>query len=172
MTVPLIQRYISTSSSGKHNQQQDLEAAFDEFMKYKIRVPVCGIVMLNQTWDKVSLLFEAVTSVARRLIWTAKYQCLLVKGWKSSAAWGFPKGKINQQESERDCAVREVLEETGYDCGHFLKPVSKDFMELTMREQKIRLYIVSGVDEGTHFETLTRKEISVSTSDFFIVITI
>lgn len=55
MTVPLIQRYISTSSSGKQNQQQDLEAAFDEFMKYKIRVPVCGIVMLNQTWDKVRL---------------------------------------------------------------------------------------------------------------------
>jgi mRNA-decapping enzyme subunit 2 len=52
MTVPLIQRYISTSSSGKQNQQ-DLEAAFDEFMKYKTRVPVCGVVMLNKNWDKV-----------------------------------------------------------------------------------------------------------------------
>lgn len=31
-----------------------------------------------------------------------------------------------------------------------------------MREQKIRLYIVPGVDESTQFETLTRKEISVS----------
>lgn len=31
-----------------------------------------------------------------------------------------------------------------------------------MREQKIRLYIVPGIDEETHFETLTRKEISVS----------
>lgn len=92
-------------------------------------------------------------------------QCVLVKGWKSSAAWGFPKGKINQQESERDCAVREVLEETGFDCDSLLAPDSSDFMELTMREQKIRLYIVPGVDEGTHFETLTRKEISVSGMD-------
>lgn len=30
-----------------------------------------------------------------------------------------------------------------------------------MREQKIKLYIVPSVDESTHFETLTRKEISV-----------
>lgn len=51
MTVPLIQRYISASST-KQNQQ-DLEAAFDEFLKYKTRVPVCGVVMLNGTWDKV-----------------------------------------------------------------------------------------------------------------------
>lgn len=51
MTVPLIQRYISASST-KQNQQ-DLEAAFDEFLKYKTRVPVCGVVMLNRAWDKV-----------------------------------------------------------------------------------------------------------------------
>lgn len=89
-------------------------------------------------------------------------QCLLVKGWKSSASWGFPKGKINQLESERDCAVREVYEETGFDCGHLLPHDSADYMELTMREQKIRLYIVPGVHPDTHFETLTRKEISVS----------
>ena len=55
LTVPLIQRYISTSSGQKN--QQDLEAAFDEFMKYKTRVPVCGVVMLNHAWDKVSTVF-------------------------------------------------------------------------------------------------------------------
>jgi mRNA-decapping enzyme subunit 2 len=99
---------------------------------------------------------------------TMPLQCVLVKGWKSSAAWGFPKGKINQQESERDCAVREVLEETGFDCDSLLESTSSDFMELTMREQKIRLYIVPGVDESTQFETLTRKEISVSTLSTFM----
>jgi mRNA-decapping enzyme subunit 2 len=95
------------------------------------------------------------------MLWMTLIQCVLVKGWKSSAAWGFPKGKINQQESERDCAVREVLEETGFDCDSLLEADSSDFMELTMREQKIRLYIVPGLDETTHFETMTRKEISV-----------
>lgn len=133
MIVPLIQRYI-TGGSG----QQDLEAAFDEFLKYKTRVPVCGAILLAEDWNK----------------------CLLVKGWKSSAAWGFPKGKINQNEPERDCAIREVLEETGYDCTPLLPEDSKDYMDLTMREQRLRLYIVPGVKESTKFETLTRKEIS------------
>ncbi|KAJ1032486.1 hypothetical protein NDA16_000510 [Ustilago loliicola] len=133
MIVPLIQRYI-TGGSG----QQDLEAAFDEFLKYKTRVPVCGAILLTEDWNK----------------------CLLVKGWKSSAAWGFPKGKINQNEPERDCAIREVLEETGYDCSSLLSEDSNDYLDLTMREQRIRLYIVPGVKESTKFETLTRKEIS------------
>lgn len=49
LTVPLIRRYITGSGAG----QQDLEAAFDEFLKYKTRVPVCGAVLLAQGWDKV-----------------------------------------------------------------------------------------------------------------------
>jgi mRNA-decapping enzyme subunit 2 len=134
LTVPLIQKYIATSSSN----QQGLDVAFDEFLSYKTRVPVCGAVMLNYRLNK----------------------CVLVKGWKASAAWGFPKGKINQQESERGCAVREVYEETGYDCGPLVPAASTDFIECTMRNQRIRLYIVPGVDEDTQFETQTRKEIS------------
>lgn len=35
-------------------------------------------------------------------------QCILVKGWKSSSGWGFPKGKINEHEAPHDCAAREV----------------------------------------------------------------
>lgn len=33
--------------------------------------------------------------------------------WET-AEWGFPKGRRNYQEHEFDCAVREMLEETGY----------------------------------------------------------
>lgn len=51
LTVPLIQRYIANASA--HESQQGLEAAFDEFLKYKTRVPVCGAVMLNRALDKV-----------------------------------------------------------------------------------------------------------------------
>lgn len=46
--MPLIQQYISTDKNG-------LEAAFDEFLRYKTRVPVCGAVLLDQAWEKVSL---------------------------------------------------------------------------------------------------------------------
>ncbi|CAO1629056.1 unnamed protein product [Sympodiomycopsis kandeliae] len=159
LSVPLIRQYISSSSSsGSSNSNSNskdggktvqdwqtlgnatygLEAAFDEFLKYKTRVPVCGVILVSQDWKS----------------------CLLVKGWKSSAAWGFPKGKINQSESHRDCAVRELYEETGFDCSSLLDANSDDWLELNVREQKMRLYIVPGISKDTVFETQTRKEIS------------
>lgn len=33
----------------------DHERAFNQFMQYKTRVPVCGAIMLNETWDKVRI---------------------------------------------------------------------------------------------------------------------
>jgi 8-oxo-dGTP pyrophosphatase MutT (NUDIX family) len=60
--------------------------------------------MLNDTWEKVGLVFIFI--YARRL---TRHQCLLVKGWKASSGWGFPKGKINQDEPEPTCAIREVI---------------------------------------------------------------
>jgi mRNA-decapping enzyme subunit 2 len=112
---------------------------------------------------------------------TLRSQCLLVKGWKSSSGWGFPKGKINQGEPEHVCAIREVrcliigtcplrfeifhrqvLEETGYNLAGQINP--NDVIEMSIREQKISLYIVPDVPENFEFETRTRKEISVSLS--------
>lgn len=58
---------------------------FVEFMKYKSKVPVCGAILVSEGWDKV----------------------LMVRGWKGST-WGWPKGKINQNEEKHVCAAREV----------------------------------------------------------------
>jgi hypothetical protein len=33
---------------------------------------------------------------------------LLVRGFKGASCWGFPRGKIMKDESDADCAVREV----------------------------------------------------------------
>ncbi|CAG8615563.1 12701_t:CDS:2, partial [Ambispora leptoticha] len=85
-------------------------------------------------------------------------QCVLVKGWSSRSGWGFPKGKINYDEPDTICAAREVLEETGYDISPLIK--EKDYVEITIREQRIRLYIVVGVPRDTEFCPRTRKEIS------------
>lgn len=112
------------------------ESAYEQFMVEKIRVPVCGAIMLNETWDK----------------------CILVKGWKQSSGWGFPKGKINQEELRHVCAVREVLEETGYDLSKQINP--DHVIEMTIKQQTVSLYIVAGVPEDFPFETKTRKEIS------------
>jgi len=46
---------------------------------------VCGAILLNPNLDK----------------------CLLVKSWQRNL-WSFPGGKINKDESELECAKREV----------------------------------------------------------------
>ncbi|KAH8100705.1 pyrophosphatase DCP2 [Cristinia sonorae] len=114
----------------------DHDQAFSNFLAYKTRVPVCGAIMLNETWDK----------------------CLLVKGWKSTSAWSFPKGKINEQEPRYKCAIREVLEETGFDLEDHINP--EDVAECNINEQSISLFIVPNIPEDFPFETRTRKEIS------------
>ncbi|KAF7320347.1 hypothetical protein MKEN_00819500 [Mycena kentingensis (nom. inval.)] len=119
-----------------HRWANDHEQAFNDFMQYKTRVPVCGAIMLNDTWEK----------------------CVLVKGWKSSSGWGFPKGKINEDEPAHLCAVREVLEETGY---NLASEINKDnLIEMSIKEQKLSLFIVPNVPEDFPFKTKTRKEIS------------
>ena len=35
-------------------------------------------------------------------------RCLLVRGWGTQGSWGFPRGKINENEPDAACAVREV----------------------------------------------------------------
>ena len=115
--------------------------AFEEFLQYKTRVPVRGAIMLNQAMDSV----------------------VLVKGWKKGANWSFPRGKINKDEDDLDCAVREVYEETGLDLrAAGLVPTEKKpkYIEISMREQQLRLYVFRDVPMDTKFQPRTRKEIS------------
>ncbi|KAJ5101822.1 hypothetical protein NUU61_004044 [Penicillium alfredii] len=115
--------------------------AFSEFLAYKTRVPVRGAILLSEEMDEV----------------------VLVKGWRKGANWSFPRGKINKGEKDLDCAIREVYEETGFDVrdANLVKDENDvKFIEITMREQHMRLYVFRGVPRETHFEPRTRKEIS------------
>ena len=105
-------------------------------------MPVRGAILLNHDMDQV----------------------VLVKGWKKSAKWSFPRGKINKDERDFDCAIREVYEETGYDvrtAGLANDEKNTKYIDVTLREQQMRLYVFRGVAMDTHFEPQTRKEISV-----------
>jgi len=110
------------------------QTLYSQFLDYRGQVPVCGAVLLNESADK----------------------CVLVRGWKSRS-WGFPKGKINQHEKMVECAVREVLEEVGYDCSSKIN--EHLFVEGFLKDTKVRLYVISGVPETHSFMTRTRKEI-------------
>ena len=115
--------------------------AFDEFMQYKTRVPVRGAILLNEAMDST----------------------VLVKGWKKGANWSFPRGKINKDEDDLDCAVREVYEETGFDikqAGLVPRDDEVKYIQISMREQQIRLYVFRNIPMDTVFEPKTRKEIS------------
>lgn len=117
-------------------------AAYQEFLAYKTRVPVRGAILLNHDMDQV----------------------VLVKGWKKSASWSFPRGKINKDERDLDCAIREVYEETGYDinaAGLVPDAEAVKTIDVTMREQHLRMFVFRGVPTDTYFEPRTRKEISV-----------
>ena len=35
-------------------------------------------------------------------------KCLLIRGWRLIDGWGFPTGKINKDEADDACAVREA----------------------------------------------------------------
>lgn len=115
---------------------KEVEKHLENFLHYKQRVNVYGAIILNPTLDKV----------------------LLVKGWYSRSSWGFPRGKVNKNENEVSCAIREVFEEIGYDLTGMIDP--NEFIELKIREQNIKLFIVHGVPETTNFAPRTRKEIS------------
>lgn len=58
----------------------------EKFKAFKKNVPVMGGMLLDKTLQLV----------------------LLVKGWKNTACWGFPRGKIHENETDTQCAVREV----------------------------------------------------------------
>lgn len=120
-------------------------AAYEEFLAYKVRVPVRGAILMDDSMEKV----------------------LLVRGWKKGASWSFPRGKINKNEPDLDCAIREVYEETGYDVSAAnLVDVNRQqdgqvkAIDVIMREQHMKLFVFRGVPLDTYFEPRTRKEIS------------
>ncbi|KAK2627263.1 hypothetical protein QTJ16_003229 [Diplocarpon rosae] len=126
---------LSAFSQGKHMQ------AFESFMEYKARVPVRGAILLNEDMDST----------------------ILVKGWKKGANWSFPRGKINKDEDDLDCAIREVYEETGYNLEEAgLVPADRKVkkIEVNMAQQQMQLFVFRDVPMETYFEPRTRKEIS------------
>ncbi|KAI9907709.1 hypothetical protein PsorP6_004522 [Peronosclerospora sorghi] len=108
---------------------------FQDFKAYQRQVPVVGCILLNPKRTKL----------------------VLVRNWKGTS-WTFPRGKVNEGESDLDCARREVLEECGYDVGNSL--ASKQYLEFVANDQRMRMYICLDVPEDFSFAPQTRKEIS------------
>ncbi|KAL0452164.1 UNVERIFIED_CONTAM: decapping enzyme subunit [Sesamum latifolium] len=151
-----------------------IDDIFKDFTSYKVRVPVTGAIILDETYER----------------------CLLVKGWKGSS-WSFPRGKKSKDEEDHKCAIRECPDSSivvmtsqsfipSFTCMlyaktyelllnsyfdwyrslrkqvlMFSKLLNKDeYIEMIFGQQRVRLYIVAGVKDDTAFAPLTKKEIS------------
>lgn len=86
----------------------------NEWKEYKLSVPTYGAIILSENMSHV----------------------LLVQSYWAKSSWGFPKGKVNEEEDPADCAVREVLEETGFDISKRLNP--QEYFESTINDQLCR----------------------------------
>lgn len=117
------------------NMSNKFSQIFAEFSQYKAKIPVCGCILLNPDMTKM----------------------VLVKDWNGES-WTFPRGKINENEDELECAIREVYEETGFNARDHCNV--NDFVVTFQGEKKIQLFIATNVPETTEFEPQVRKEIS------------
>ncbi|XP_077989029.1 m7GpppN-mRNA hydrolase-like [Glandiceps talaboti] len=115
--------------------EENVDEIIKQWKGYKMSVPTHGAIMLDEALQHV----------------------LLVQGYWAKASWGFPKGKVNKDEAEHLCAIREVLEETGFDISNLLD--QNEYIEQRINEQVIRLYIIPCVSKETKFQPKTRKEI-------------
>ena len=126
---------IFTHCSLFSNMQDQCASLFHDFSAYRSKIPVFGCVMLNPEMTKA----------------------VLVKSYYGKC-WGFPKGKVNQNESPLLCAAREVHEETGYNPLDHCK--EENVIAYHEENKLIKLFIAIDVPENTVFNTMTRKEIS------------
>ncbi|KAM8872338.1 m7GpppN-mRNA hydrolase [Synchiropus picturatus] len=114
---------------------EDVQKVLEQWKEYKMGVPTYGAIILDESLENV----------------------LLVQGYLAKSGWGFPKGKVNEDEPPHDCAVREVLEETGFDIKNRI--CKEQYIEQKITDQLVRLYIIPGVSKDTKFYPKTRKEI-------------
>ncbi|GBP21883.1 m7GpppN-mRNA hydrolase [Eumeta japonica] len=112
-----------------------LDKVLGNWREYKQTVPTYGAILLDTDLTHV----------------------LLVQSYYAKASWGFPKGKVNEDEEPWKCAAREVLEETGFDISKLIN--KNDYIEATIHDQVARLYIIGHIPRDTKFRPRTRNEI-------------
>lgn len=63
-----------------------MDSVLEDWRKYKQVVPTYGAILVSDDLTHV----------------------LLVQSYWAKNSWGFPKGKINEDEKDTNCAIREV----------------------------------------------------------------
>lgn len=65
--------------------------------------------------------------------------------------WTFPKGKVEMDESDEDCARREVEEETGLRCDLLEELQSTSYVDSQGRAKQVRYWVMEPVGGDLEF---------------------
>ncbi|KAL4429977.1 hypothetical protein ABPG74_000343 [Tetrahymena malaccensis] len=105
-----------------------------EFYEYKKKIPRYGCIIINQDRTKLLLIKNAF-----------------------SKKYSFPKGQINFNETPLDCAIRETVEEIGFNVAKYIIP---DVCLLHEQRQNTHCYYIADkVNEKEIFKAIARNEI-------------
>jgi 8-oxo-dGTP diphosphatase len=66
--------------------------------------------------------------------------------------WSFPKGKALDGESDEDCALREVLEETGLECELDVELPATEYHDAQGRPKRVRYWTMRPLASELAFE--------------------
>jgi hypothetical protein len=83
---PFSRAFVMYSAYFSHEFKNSFDEHFFAYKDHQHRIPVYGAALLTPDLSKV----------------------LLLSSFRSNSVYGFPKGKINQNEDEVDCALREM----------------------------------------------------------------
>lgn len=81
---------------------------------------------------------------------TDENEVILVKQFRKAIEdiiWEIPAGKLELGESPKECAIRELKEETGYSADN-LKLIHKFYSSPGFSNQKVYIYLATGLVEG------------------------
>ena len=111
---------------------------YKEYRAYMQQIPSNGALIFNKSMDK--LLFLIYSNPRDRVI----------------NKLDFPKGKVDQGESQLECAVREIYEETGLMLTDKIDEQHAVQIE-TLRNRVVKLFIVSGMEEKAYKPIKTKE---------------
>ncbi|CAE7669185.1 DCP2, partial [Symbiodinium pilosum] len=117
----------------------EIAQCFRDWRQKRLAQPRCGAVILDESLEK----------------------CLMVQA-HSSNLWFFPSGKLEENETEVQGAIREVWEEIGLDITHrvderqYLKAIVPD----NGRAIPVKLFVLVGLPEKAELKPQAKKEIT------------
>lgn len=124
----------SPSLNSYYSRESEFTGRFKEYLS---RIPSHGGILLDDALEHI----------------------LLIRPWYGKT-WGLPKGKISENETAFDAAVREVEEEVGFDMHDYVVDPVNDFLVSSGGEGVTRMYVATGVPLDYPFEPQTRKEVA------------